>query len=1035
MSVFLRKCCVFEKFRPGVSCTFSMAQWRCHLCHASFDNGPARARHMRNIWKGDDDPTRCDKISLPIVITAPMVPIVTAPAMTAPLTNLARRQPMSWEHEREQRRGYTITEAPFSYEEEPRQMSSIQEAWEEMLRSTKSSCSENFWRIFLQIHKCSTVAIDSSLQAVKKVFVPEAREKQKFPISKRALLAKMDSARTFWPQIRHTYIVDVSQFKLPSGTTSLDFKFVDPVWAWIMAARSQHPLEMHWKPFMQSRFNERFGGGIQYGKWFQQACRSLPPGSYPMCIGLHWDGTSAFGLSSSPVCICVGNTNSCDRSAQYCLGYMPHAPDERQPEFKKSTRATELKYYIRQKCAAAILRILEEAARRGVVCTLLNQENKEVERLLYPRLSSMNFDQPEAQSFFGMQNKYSCSKCRYVAARTLCHINSHSLFKCRRRKGYSAFRTGACPDVREIIRLYTTSTPAARAKLKRWGFNYKRQCCIFTCVDKLLVRIPDIAEVFPGVDYRDRMHAGVIFLHRTIFEVLDKIVRVPRHRRILDQRLAYVSQRGYRVNGTTFRRQRSIFSDVGMTAADKSCVLFMLSHVLGLGGDKELWPHGTHLPLTTAVAHVQLVLLALRGRRSYTLQELKVIFDNGYVVIFGALETVLQIHYDNCVREAQEASAPAPKRFKPERRDPDGTETEDTDDDHAVGGLGIYSHSQKCLTHQHWVSQVVSAGGFNVHCTQGPEASHNVNMHLASVRVRHRDENATQDSMLSYLLTMQIFDTLKQEVCPPSTKTRNAKSGVRETMTSTFPYNLNSLPGASKYQQAFIHSEARVSRAELFDLLCLHWSLPQTRASHMKLSTLDFEFGHQLVLEDGRNFWGTDSRYRVGQRCGARHDILRLHGDERGFSLCGEVVCFVHVSRVDTLGLNGFHNYAEDLVLVRWLEPHASVWQRDESGLPLCPGPLHINNCLWRYARTARPRRVFVGSHNVRIRSYAFRRQKCMFGSTDTEISQRYDQEKFAYYGLVEPGNIVCSLNMCNTFEPDTATPVYDTWLHTVNMI
>ena len=530
------------------------------------------------------------------------------------------------------------------------------------------------------------------------------------------------------------------------------------------------------------------------------------------------------------------------------------------------------------------------------------------------------------------------------------------------------------------------------------------------------------------------MHGGVIFLHRTIFEVLDKIIKPARHRRILDQRLAYVSQRGFRAHGTTFRSQKSVFTDVGMTASDKSIVVFMLSHVLGSGDDIDLWPTGTLLPLTTAVAHTQLVLLALRGRRSYTWQELKVIFDEGYIIIFGALETVLQIHHDNSVREALENDDPPPKRFKPEARDPDGTDTEDTDDEHVVGGLGIYSHGHKCLTHQHWVSQVVSAGGFNVHCTEGPEASHNVNMHLASVRVRHSEDNDTQHSMLGYLCTMHIFNSLKQQLYPPSTRTRNNKPGVRVSMTSTFPFNMASLPGTAKYQQAFIHREARVTRGEFFDLLCSHWSMPQTRASHSKLSELHFEFGHQLVREDGRNFWGTDSQYRTGRLSGARHDMVLLHGHERGNALCCEIVCFVHVSRVDTLGLvNPKSN--ENLVLARWLEPHPSARQRDDRQLPLCPGPLHINNCLWKYSRLRRPRRVFVGTHSQRIRSLAFRRQRSLFGSTDAEIAQRYEQEKFAYFGLVEPDTIEDTLNMCNTFEPDTSTPVYDTWLHTVNMI
>jgi len=36
-----------------------------------------------------------------------------------------------------------------------------------------------------------------------------------------------------------------------------------------------------------------------------------------------------------------------------------------------------------------------------VLCRLRNIENEEIERLLFPRLVAMNFDQPEAQLFFG----------------------------------------------------------------------------------------------------------------------------------------------------------------------------------------------------------------------------------------------------------------------------------------------------------------------------------------------------------------------------------------------------------------------------------------------------------------------------------------------------------------------------------------------------------------------------------------------------------------------------------------------------------
>ena len=104
----------------------------------------------------------------------------------------------------------------------------------------------------------------------------------------------------------------------------------------------------------------------------------------------------------------------------------------------------------------------------GVKCTLKNQHYIEIQRLLFPRLCSLNFDQPEAQSFFGMQNKRGCSKCR-------------------RRKGYSAFRRGSGHDTVDIENLYQWANDPrcphrklAREKLERWGFNYRRQCCLLT---------------------------------------------------------------------------------------------------------------------------------------------------------------------------------------------------------------------------------------------------------------------------------------------------------------------------------------------------------------------------------------------------------------------------------------------------------------------------------------------------------------------------------------------------------------------------
>ena len=120
--------------------------------------------------------------------------------------------------------------------------------------------------------------------------------------------------------------------------------------------------------------------------------------------------------------------------------------------------------------------------------------------------------------------------------------------------------------------------------------------------------------------------------------------------------------------GNVCRKQRSVFTDVGMTAADKLCVILLLSHVIGQGDDTLLWPAGCYIPFATAVTHTQLVLVALHGRRSYNVAELKIIFDRGYLMIFGSLETVRLLHFQRCTRTALQFDKPPPKRFKRETR-------------------------------------------------------------------------------------------------------------------------------------------------------------------------------------------------------------------------------------------------------------------------------------------------------------------------------------------------------------------------------
>ncbi len=372
------------------------------------------------MWKMNSDPSRCDNAQrrgsnheeiisedAAVVSTAPIsaAALITRPSGAMSLTELARRPPNLEEF----RRAYKIVaNANIQTSRHPRarDMTALQKIWDNCLLRCKGTCCKKFWDYFLGIHEFPVNVIDTCLHTAKNTFMERHSSEWKlFPTSRRSLLKKIEHVKKFWPQILHHVEIDLTAAglaqELPSGTKSLLFKFVDPVWAWLLAAQKQNPLDMHWRPKGQNHAMPVYGGGIQYGECFRQACVTCPDGAYPMCVTLHWDGTSGGGISSAPICIGVANTNSSSADTQFCIGYMPVVVDQQRPEFLKRPDATELKFYIRQECCRAILRVLESAAVTGVLCRLRNIENEEIERLLFPRLVAMNFDQPEAQLFFG----------------------------------------------------------------------------------------------------------------------------------------------------------------------------------------------------------------------------------------------------------------------------------------------------------------------------------------------------------------------------------------------------------------------------------------------------------------------------------------------------------------------------------------------------------------------------------------------------------------------------------------------------------
>ena len=656
--------------------------------------------------------------------------------------------------------------------------------------------------------------------------------------------------------------------------------------------------------------------------------------------------------------------------------------------------------------------------------------------------------------FFGHQNKTSCSKCRW-------------------RKGYSAFRKSSLQSGIQVERLYAIANDSnsrhnkdAQKKLKRWGFNFERRCVLTQVCDLLLVKLTNWDEVFPCVDYRDELHALIMFISGQIMEIMNYLPLSAAVKRILDRRLAKLGEmRCFRdSNNKSYRLQKSVFKDVGMTAVDKACMIFLLPHVLGHTAD--VIPHpNLREPLLSVIANAQLLLIASRGHRSYTKAELKQIFDRGYLDLFSNLEFLRSASFliKQDLHERHPTQYKDPKTFQRVLRVA-GSDTDDTDDDHSIGGSAYYSHGHKCLLHQHWVRQLLSGGSFGVHCTQSAEAAHKLSAKLAGSRVRHLHVNKTQTSMLKYLFYFTLFEDLKSRM-PVRYEHRRVdrrhinSRRVRVTLTHNFQHYPEEPFNSLSFQSKFIHREVKVANSELMDLLCTTLGLPQTRASYTLLERLSCTLGQKLIRRgDDKIFWSTDTQYTYDTSLHSRRrrDTLFVKGqEEREYTvaggitvkkqnaLCGEAVCFLDVSGLSAIPLPVFDRAVPDpdpyrelraaifndsitLILVRWFEPHETML-RDEMCRPSCPGPLHVNHCLWRYAVTSVRRKSMIT--RTGHPTAGFSRHRHFFTGCDLDGHHR------AYYGLIYAQNVVGTTTMTPAFVPGTATPSQRIWMQSVTII
>lgn len=232
----------------------------------------------------------------------------------------------------------------------------------------------------------------------------------------------------------------------------------------------------------------------------------------------------------------------------------------------------------------------------------------------------------------------------------------------------------------------------------------------------------------------------------------------------------------------------------------------------------------------------------------------------------------------------------------------------------------------------------------------------------------------------------------------------------------------------ASFRNSFIHSGVRIAVSELIILLCGKLELQPTLESFKKLADAHIVLGQKFVRSGNpsQTFWATDTNRSSIARF--RRDMLFLRGIIDGCALGAEAICFVHISNLRAVCQLGEDTM--DFVLIRWLNPHHESWERDSLLRPVAPGPFHVNNCLWKYAVTPRPRIAMV-SNNGRP-TQAWLKHRNLFGPTYREQHDCWMREKHAYFGLITPATIEDTMHMCSTFKPGTAEPDYCNWMQTV---
>ena len=319
----------------------------------------------------------------------------------------------------------------------------------------------------------------------------------------------------------------------------------------------------------------------------------------------------------------------------------------------------------------------------------------------------MALDTVERVKYFGLRNYHSCGICRL-------------------RKGRSVTRRSTRHHPVHIANLYKAATAEAqslrhksrrkrlRETLTRHGFDVKKRCRLMNHAHHSLVHVPKFQPtMFGGLCRYEAMHVRYCTQYCTFymststhyctqyctfymstnthyctqyctFYMSTKLISIPPpfqvyyinfcdwamdtlaqcvsqpHRAHVDKMVKACHQFRDPVTGAVFPRLKTILDLSYYTAERRVLAIFYWAHVLGLNAGVIFEPCRVHAQI--AVSSLQLLLIATRGHRSYTSDELHIIYQRIGRKFFIHLEAIAQHLDDKRVSQAQKKHEKNPEK-------------------------------------------------------------------------------------------------------------------------------------------------------------------------------------------------------------------------------------------------------------------------------------------------------------------------------------------------------------------------------------